>query len=424
MSEQLNSAIWIYHLLEPVRKVVNLPLAMEVNNARELCDLRSFLESRFSQQEKLLQSMNEKLRPEKPDRPDRLLVNPITRDRSRSGTSNSPSGTPRGRSDLKALSKTMSAVFSSAPTTQPPTVPLERVMWESARPVREASKDTPPNQRPPRTSRLSLSSAASRFSVVSEVSLINESTKEMKRKARRTEKRLRESRKESTSDPSTETQMNRLHFHLEALVFSPWFSPLITLLILVNVILLGIEVDVSAITTLEDMPTWFGTANAIFVAIFVLEILLKLIVLGCKDFWCGEDRMWNAFDFGIVAISVADVILELLTQILSSSMGTGQLRLLRSIRLARALRSIRVVRLFRQVEALRTLILSIVSTMGSLFWTMAMLILLFYSFGVVFTQFMVEHCRSPTETGELPECPELLRRYWSSVPESTLEALI
>lgn len=48
MSEQLNSAIWIYHLLEPVRKVVNLPLAMEVNNARvaeSTCTLEHILEN-------------------------------------------------------------------------------------------------------------------------------------------------------------------------------------------------------------------------------------------------------------------------------------------------------------------------------------------------------------------------------------------
>ena len=43
--------------------------------------------------------------------------------------------------------------------------------------------------------------------------------------------------------------------------------------------------------------------------------------------------------------------------------NTGQLRLVRSIRLARALRSMRVMRLFRYVGALRTLVLSIISTL-------------------------------------------------------------
>ena len=54
--------------------------------------------------------------------------------------------------------------------------------------------------------------------------------------------------------------------------------------------------------------------------------------------------------------------LDYLAVILSSSVNTGQLRLVRSIRLARALRGIRIVWLFEYVSALRTLALSIVST--------------------------------------------------------------
>ena len=48
---------------------------------------------------------------------------------------------------------------------------------------------------------------------------------------------------------------------------------------------------------------------------------------------------------------------------------SGLSRLLRSIRFARALRSIRIVRLFRYIGALRTLALSILSTMVPRGWT-------------------------------------------------------
>ena len=54
--------------------------------------------------------------------------------------------------------------------------------------------------------------------------------------------------------------------------------------------------------------------------------------------------------------------LDYLAVILSPSVNTGQLRLVRSIRLARALRGIRIVWLFEYVGALRTLALSIVSS--------------------------------------------------------------
>eukprot|EP00438_Fugacium_kawagutii_P004256 Skav214000 [mRNA] locus=scaffold1070:54073:62475:- [translate_table: standard] len=115
---------------------------------------------------------------------------------------------------------------------------------------------------------------------------------------------------------------------------------------------------------------------------------------------------------------------------LSPSMSTGQLRLLRSIRFARALRSIRIVRLFRYIGALRTLALSILSTMVSLFWTLALLVILFYSFGVL-TQLVVEHCRFlgldsglTSHVSPVSHCPEQLRKYWKNVPESHPAAML
>eukprot|EP00913_Durusdinium_trenchii_P030867 g28909.t1 len=155
-------------------------------------------------------------------------------------------------------------------------------------------------------------------------------------------------------------------------VYSPLFSYTITLLIVLHVILLGVEVDLSVSVPLEEIPSWFFTFNAVSVCCFVAELILKFIALGCGGFWYGKESYWNIFDFVVIAVSVVDVVLDFWARMLSPNMSTGQLRLLRSIRFARALRSIRVV---------------------SLFWTLALLIILFYSFGVVLTQLVVEHCR-------------------------------
>lgn len=187
------------------------------------------------------------------------------------------------------------------------------------------------------------------------------------------------------------------------------------------------EVDTTAsLLDVSDTPNWFGIVNVLIVGAFIVEIGLKMVAFGCREFWFGKDGTWNAFDFLIVFVSVVDVVLDAVAQVLSfsSSVDTGQLRLIRSIRLARALRGLRVVRLFRYVTALRTLVLSIMSTMGSLVWTLALLIILFYSFGVVVTQLVVDHCRYATidagaESGP-PQCPDLLEKYWSNVSESML----
>lgn len=83
------------------------------------------------------------------------------------------------------------------------------------------------------------------------------------------------------------------------------------------------------------------------------------------------------------------------------------------------------MRLFRYVSALRTLALCIVSTIGSLIWTLVLLVLLFYTFGVILTQLVSDHCRDQVvmTTGDVnavPQCTDDLQRYWASVPESML----
>jgi len=64
------------------------------------------------------------------------------------------------------------------------------------------------------------------------------------------------------------------------------------------------------------------------------------------------------------------------------------------------------------------------STLGSLCWTLVLLLILVYSFGIAVTQLVVEHCRISTIdagiTSGAPQCAPLLEKYWSSVSESML----
>lgn len=238
-------------------------------------------------------------------------------------------------------------------------------------------------------------------------------------------KRLRESRVVSEMEMHSGFRWARWREYARDFVEAPLFSHLILVLIIFNVILLGVEVDVSSHVGLSDVPSWMQTANTAIVGVFLLELLLKFIALGCTEFWCAKDSSWNLFDFVIIAISVADVALDILATSLTPDVNTGHLRLIRSIRLARALRSMRMLWLFQYIGGLRTLALSIVSTLGSLFWTLMLLLIIFYSFGVVLTQMVVEHCRymNIEVTGDnnaIPVCPDDLKKYWSSVPTSML----
>mmetsp|Transcript_30482 Transcript_30482/g.70290 ORF Transcript_30482/g.70290 Transcript_30482/m.70290 type:complete len:618 (-) Transcript_30482:49-1902(-) len=205
------------------------------------------------------------------------------------------------------------------------------------------------------------------------------------------------------------------------------FTHCIMFLILVNLILQGVEVDVARTRAQSDIPSAFGLVNNIIVCVFLMEFILKIVAFGCTGFFCGKDSFWNNLDFVVIFSSVLETLVELVDLVVTSQAGStsGHLRIMRTMRLVRALRGIRVIRLLRYVSALRTLVFSIVSTMGSLLWTLVLLLLLFYSFGVIFTQLVYDHCREETISGtgdvdSVPHCSQYLTRHWKSVPESML----
>ena len=49
----------------------------------------------------------------------------------------------------------------------------------------------------------------------------------------------------------------------------------------------------------RQVPVWFGIVNTVLVFIFVTETILKLLAVGCNEFWKGEECLWNGFDFVI-----------------------------------------------------------------------------------------------------------------------------
>jgi len=214
----------------------------------------------------------------------------------------------------------------------------------------------------------------------------------------------------------------------ERVTSSTCFTYGIMSVILANMILLGVEVDFTARLPQSDIPPWFVLANGVVVLIFVVELCLLFSASGVNNFFCGPDRSWNIFDFSIIAWSVLETSIELWALTVATpeaQVSASHLRFVRTMRLVRAFRGVRVVRLLRYVSALRTLVLSIISSMASLCWTLALLVLLFYSFGIVFTQLVMDYCRDEAvrSTGDVnaqPVCPNNVAFYWASVPESML----
>eukprot|EP00435_Cladocopium_sp_Y103_P037395 s131_g9.t2 len=213
-----------------------------------------------------------------------------------------------------------------------------------------------------------------------------------------------------------------LKLRLRKWVLSTLFSNIIMVFIVANAILLGIEIDVSSRVGQNDIPAAFGIINVFFVVVFVVETVLKLVVMGCHEYWRGKSWKWNAFDFLIVGLSVAETCLDYFSQAVFSDGGGGSVRVMRALRLARTLRGVRLFRLLRYFAALRGLLLSIASTLGSLLWTLVLLQLLFYVFAVIFAQLVTDYCRFETirveeDVNAIPKCPDDLH-YWANVMDS------
>ena len=139
---------------------------------------------------------------------------------------------------------------------------------------------------------------------------------------------------------------------------SPPVRNFIIVLILVNAVILGMETSEAIMQRIGGVLIF---ANQVILAVFVVEILIKLFAFGFRFFRSG----WNVFDFLVVGIALVP--------------AAGPLEVLR------ALRILRVLRLLSQVQRLKNIIESLMRALPGMGWTAALLVLVFYIFAVMGT---------------------------------------
>mgnify|MGYP006286393687 CR=1 FL=1 len=146
---------------------------------------------------------------------------------------------------------------------------------------------------------------------------------------------------------------------LGARVDSPAVQNAIVALILLNAVTLGLETSDAVMARAGEVLRLVEHA---ILAVFVLEIALKLVAFGIR-FFRGP---WNVFDFAIVAIALVP--------------ASGPFAILR------ALRILRMLRLLGRVPRLRRLVEALLRALPSIGWIMSLLLMVFYIFGVMGTQ--------------------------------------
>ena len=150
---------------------------------------------------------------------------------------------------------------------------------------------------------------------------------------------------------------------LKKIVEARWFIAFINVLIVLNALVLGIETfDISE-------QTYHGLMlfDKFCIAVFVIEILMKLIVQR-KDFFRSG---WNIFDVIVVGASI-----------LPEVMFISSARVLRILRIFRVLR---VTRLVGHIKSLRTIVLALLESLPSIGWTCVLLGLIYYIYAIIGT---------------------------------------
>lgn len=195
-----------------------------------------------------------------------------------------------------------------------------------------------------------------------------------------------------------------------AITNAPVFNVIVALVIVSNSVFLGIQLQVGATQDSREGPAAehgdavvFLVGHMIYAVLFTAEMLLRLFATGVRTYLIGKEWYWNWLDLLVVIPAWIELMADLMQTGGGVSSGASNLRILRVLRITRMLQVIRSVRLIRVIHAFRELIFSILDTTRQLVWAMILLVLIIYSFSILFTDAVLqnEHTFKEVPLGEL-----------------------
>ncbi|CAE7249990.1 Cacna1h, partial [Symbiodinium sp. KB8] len=189
------------------------------------------------------------------------------------------------------------------------------------------------------------------------------------------------------------------------LVSSTWFDYLFGFIIAANSICIGIEAQAS----IDSADIWIGWRwlDIIFVIIYIIEISIRLIAVGCaKSFHSG----WFVFDFILVVLGTLSAI----ATPLASYAFLESVMVVRALRLLRLIRTLRMLRYFRTVWRLVFGLLTSINTIAS---TLCLIVLVLYIFACLGIELITNDDNLKRVSTEVEE---VVNQYFRSLPITML----
>lgn len=191
--------------------------------------------------------------------------------------------------------------------------------------------------------------------------------------------------------------------HLIKAVHSLWFQLVASMVVVVNIILMGVQtsMDMKRALAGEDELNWEAASDVFFACAFGIEVGLRIIAEH-RVFFLGPARYWNIFDFFVVVFAVFDAF------------DAGfSLNIFRALRVFRMIKIARVIRVFTFFRELRLMAVSLISCLSSLSWAVCFIMLIMYLFGMVLLEGARVYARdNPSDD---PVCVAL-EEFYSDVP--------
>ena len=181
------------------------------------------------------------------------------------------------------------------------------------------------------------------------------------------------------------------------LVNNAYVQVTIIALIILNAMMMGLA-TFDFVTESDNVSNAFQKLDESFLVIFTVEIAMQLFYLGLSLFSDG----WLVFDLGIVIFSWS----------------------FESMQVVRAFRIFRAFRLVTRVKPLRDLVLAIGAVLPRMYAIAALLLLVFYIFAVLFTEFFSDLPLSGnyfrTLDASLFTCIQMMTMEWSDIAREVM----
>jgi len=176
------------------------------------------------------------------------------------------------------------------------------------------------------------------------------------------------------------------------------FDLFIMVVIVTNMVFFGIDFFAPGHQNLATIRSVITGANYIFLGIYIVEMLLKWLGLGLKQYFKDP---WNQFDFTLVALSVLDTVLV--------QVGGDFEFPAAVIRVLRLFRVVRILRIFKTAKSLRAILMTIILSMPALYNVTMLMVLFIFIFAVFCVSFFCSVQHTEISVAVAHPAPEF---YW------------